>query len=95
VGLTYLVPSLSPNGPAVRYIVALLGLDLPIDFSLLMVNRWREERAAMADRAAGLLRLPAAEHGKPGPNEQARSASRMLERCGFWWLKTSRRWRSP
>jgi RND superfamily putative drug exporter len=45
-GLTYLVPSSSPINPSVQYIVALLGLGLSIDYSLLVVNRWREERAA-------------------------------------------------
>jgi RND superfamily putative drug exporter len=43
--LTYIVPSSTPFNPAVQYIVALLGLGLSIDYSLLMVNRWREERA--------------------------------------------------
>ncbi|HKC28638.1 MAG TPA: MMPL family transporter, partial [Jatrophihabitans sp.] len=45
-GLTYIVPSSTPFNPAVQYIVALLGLGLSIDYSLLIVNRWREERAA-------------------------------------------------
>ena len=45
-GLTYLMPSSSPLNPAVQYIVALLGLGLSIDYSLLVVTRWREERAA-------------------------------------------------
>jgi RND superfamily putative drug exporter len=45
-GLTFLMPSSSPIAPAVQYIVALLGLGLSIDYSLLVVNRWREERAA-------------------------------------------------
>ncbi|MFG2944495.1 MMPL family transporter [Streptomyces adustus] len=45
-GLTYLVPADSPIGPSVQYIVALLGLGLSIDYSLLIVTRWREERAA-------------------------------------------------
>ncbi len=44
--LTYIVPSSIPFNPAVQYIVALLGLGLSIDYSLLIVNRWREERAA-------------------------------------------------
>jgi putative drug exporter of the RND superfamily len=44
--LTYLVPSSSPLNPAVQYIVALLGLGLSIDYCLLVVTRWREERAA-------------------------------------------------
>jgi RND superfamily putative drug exporter len=44
--LTYLMPSSSPINPAVQYIVALLGLGLSIDYSLLIVTRWREERAA-------------------------------------------------
>jgi RND superfamily putative drug exporter len=45
-GLSYLMPSSTPFHPAVQYIVALLGLGLSIDYSLLIVNRWREERAA-------------------------------------------------
>ncbi|WP_084728996.1 MMPL family transporter [Streptacidiphilus neutrinimicus] len=45
-GLTYLMPSSSPLNPAVQYIVALLGLGLSIDYSLLVVTRWREERAS-------------------------------------------------
>jgi RND superfamily putative drug exporter len=45
-GLTYVLPASSPISPAVQYIVALLGLGLSIDYSLLVVNRWREERAA-------------------------------------------------
>jgi RND superfamily putative drug exporter len=44
--LSYLTPSSSPLNPAVQYIVALLGLGLSIDYSLLVVTRWREERAA-------------------------------------------------
>ena len=44
--LTYLMPASSPINPAVQYIVALLGLGLSIDYSLLIVSRWREERAA-------------------------------------------------
>ncbi|MDQ1540318.1 MAG: putative drug exporter of the superfamily [Actinomycetota bacterium] len=45
-GLSYLMPSSSPLNPAVQYIVALLGLGLSIDYSLLVVTRWREERAS-------------------------------------------------
>ncbi len=44
--LTYVLPSSSPLNPAVQYIVALLGLGLSIDYSLLVVTRWREERLA-------------------------------------------------
>lgn len=44
--LTYVMPSSSPLNPAVQYIVALLGLGLSIDYSLLVVTRWREERAS-------------------------------------------------
>jgi RND superfamily putative drug exporter len=43
--LTFVVPASSTFNPAVQYIVALLGLGLSIDYSLLIVNRWREERA--------------------------------------------------
>lgn len=45
-GLTYVVPSSSPIGPDVQFIVVLLGLGLSIDYSLLVVTRWREERTA-------------------------------------------------
>ncbi|MGH3416576.1 MAG: MMPL family transporter, partial [Actinocrinis sp.] len=44
--LTYVLPSSSPLNPSVQYIVALLGLGLSIDYSLLVVTRWREERAS-------------------------------------------------
>jgi RND superfamily putative drug exporter len=46
-GLTYLT-SIHIN-PAVQFIVALLGLGLSVDYSLLLVNRWREERDGGAD----------------------------------------------
>ncbi len=49
--LSYVMPSSLPFNPAVQYIVALLGLGLSIDYSLLVVNRWREERAAGAANA--------------------------------------------
>ncbi|HEV3359989.1 MAG TPA: MMPL family transporter [Pseudonocardiaceae bacterium] len=58
-GLTFIVPSSTPLNPAVQYIVALLGLGLSIDYSLLIVNRWREERAAgksNADAVAAAMR---------------------------------------
>ena len=45
-GLSFLMPSDIPFNPAVQFIVALLGLGLSVDYSLLVVNRWREERAA-------------------------------------------------
>lgn len=45
-GLTYIVPASSPLGPDVQFIVVLLGLGLSIDYSLLVVTRWREERGA-------------------------------------------------
>ena len=44
--LSFAMPASSPLNPAVQYIVALLGLGLSIDYSLLLVTRWREERAA-------------------------------------------------
>ena len=45
-GMSFLMPASSPLNPAVQYIVALLGLGLSIDYSLLVVTRWREERRA-------------------------------------------------
>ncbi|HEY4017493.1 MAG TPA: MMPL family transporter [Pseudonocardiaceae bacterium] len=44
--LSFIMPASTPFNPAVQYIVALLGLGLSIDYALLIVNRWREERAA-------------------------------------------------
>src|SRR5260370_7071422 len=61
--LTYIVPSSTPFNPAVQYIVALLGLGLSIDYSLLIVNRWREERAAGRSNAeAAQAAMPRAGH---------------------------------
>lgn len=48
-GLTY-VTNIAIN-PSVQFIVALLGLGLSIDYALLLVNRWREERDAGAGHA--------------------------------------------
>ncbi|WP_019632738.1 MMPL family transporter [Actinomadura atramentaria] len=60
-GLTY-ATDVGIN-PSVRFIVALLGLGLSIDYSLLLVQRWREERdAGAADRAAVLLAVRRAGH---------------------------------
>ena len=62
-GLTYVVPSSSPLNPAVQYIVALLGLGLSIDYSLLVVTRWREERTAgKANHEAVLAAVKRAGH---------------------------------
>ncbi len=52
-GLTY-ATSIHIN-PAVQFIVALLGLGLSIDYSLLLVNRWREERDAGSDNRTAVL----------------------------------------
>jgi uncharacterized membrane protein YdfJ with MMPL/SSD domain len=48
-GLTY-VTNIAIN-PATQFIVALLGLGMSIDYGLLVVNRWREERARGLDNA--------------------------------------------
>ncbi|WP_194909071.1 MMPL family transporter [Catenulispora rubra] len=53
-GLTY-VTSIHIN-PSVQFIVALLGLGLSIDYSLLLVNRWREERDRGADNRGAVVR---------------------------------------
>jgi RND superfamily putative drug exporter len=51
-GLTYLT-DIRIN-PAVQFIVALLGLGLSVDYSLLLVNRWREERDGGADNRSAV-----------------------------------------
>ena len=45
LGLTYLTDVSS----VVEYLVALIGLGVAIDYSLLVVTRWREETAKGAD----------------------------------------------
>ncbi|MEV6020064.1 MULTISPECIES: MMPL family transporter [unclassified Streptomyces] len=53
-GLTY-VTSIAIK-PSVQFIVALLGLGLSVDYALLLVNRWREERDAGADHQTAVIR---------------------------------------
>ncbi|MFF8029871.1 MMPL family transporter [Streptomyces sp. NPDC007896] len=53
-GLTY-ATNIAIN-PSVQFIVALLGLGLSVDYSLLLVNRWREERDRGADNKQAVLR---------------------------------------
>ncbi|MEZ0069832.1 putative membrane protein YdfJ with MMPL/SSD domain [Streptacidiphilus sp. MAP12-20] len=53
-GLTY-VTNIAIN-PSVQFIVALLGLGLSVDYALLLVNRWREERDAGADNRTAVVR---------------------------------------
>jgi uncharacterized membrane protein YdfJ with MMPL/SSD domain len=53
-GLTY-ATDIAIN-PAVQFIVALLGLGLSIDYALLLVNRWREERERGADNQVAVRR---------------------------------------
>ena len=53
-GLTY-VTNIAIN-PSVQFIVALLGLGLSIDYTLLLVNRWREERDHGTDNKQAVLR---------------------------------------
>ena len=38
----------------VEFLIALIGLGVAIDYSLLVVSRWREERAAGRDNAAAV-----------------------------------------
>jgi RND superfamily putative drug exporter len=40
----------------VEFVIALIGLGIAIDYSLLVVTRWREERAAGADRHEAVVR---------------------------------------
>ncbi|MBD0691165.1 MMPL family transporter [Streptomyces sp. CBMA123] len=53
-GLTY-ATDLAIN-PSVQFIVALLGLGLSVDYALLLVNRWREERDNGADNKEAVVR---------------------------------------
>ncbi|HEV7977732.1 MMPL family transporter [Amycolatopsis sp.] len=53
-GLTY-ATDIAIN-PSVQFIVALLGLGLSIDYALLMVNRWREEREQGANNHEAVRR---------------------------------------
>jgi putative drug exporter of the RND superfamily len=42
--------------PAVQFLIALIGLGVAIDYSLLIVSRWREERSHGASREAAVQR---------------------------------------
>jgi RND superfamily putative drug exporter len=47
------VTALTEVSPIVQYLIALIGLGISIDYSLLVVVRWREERArGLSDEAA-------------------------------------------
>ncbi len=39
----------------VEFLIALIGLGVAIDYSLLVVSRWREERAAGRDNVAAVI----------------------------------------
>ena len=52
LGLTYL----TEVSFIVEFLVALVGLGIAIDYSLLLVTRWREERARGADNHAAVVR---------------------------------------
>jgi RND superfamily putative drug exporter len=51
LGITYVTPVVF----FMEYIVGLIGLGIAIDYSLLMVTRWREERARGADNRAAVM----------------------------------------
>jgi RND superfamily putative drug exporter len=51
-GLTYLIQV----SFIVQFLISLIGLGVAIDYSLLLVTRWREERAAGADNRAAVTR---------------------------------------
>jgi putative drug exporter of the RND superfamily len=77
-GLTYILPASSPINPAVQFIVALLGLGLSIDYSLLVVTRWREERAAGRHKEKGGGDAPTGRRDAPqcaGPAIRSGSAA--------------------
>jgi putative drug exporter of the RND superfamily len=44
-GLLLLLTELTDVSPIVQFLIALIGLGVAIDYSLLVVSRWREERA--------------------------------------------------
>src|SRR5579872_4337089 len=51
LGLSYL----TPVSFIVQFLVSLVGLGVAIDYSLLLVTRWREERAHGADNATAVV----------------------------------------
>ena len=52
-GLTRLLPGTRFN-PSIEFIVAILGLGLSLDYALLVVTRWREERARGLDNESAV-----------------------------------------
>ncbi len=49
----------------VEFLIALIGLGVAIDYSLLVVSRWREERAAGRDNADAVDRGDAVTRAGP------------------------------
>jgi len=54
--LIYGLASLTDVSFLIQFLVALIGLGVAIDYSLLIVTRWREERAAGRDNTAAVQR---------------------------------------
>jgi uncharacterized membrane protein YdfJ with MMPL/SSD domain len=82
-GLTFVFSSASqPFNPAVQYIVALLGLGLSIDYALLIVTRWREERAR------GLSNDEAVKQAGGRLDWPRRGRGGQASRFWSWWART-------
>jgi putative drug exporter of the RND superfamily len=52
--LVYALTHLTPVNFIVQYLIALIGLGVAIDYSLLIVTRWRENRASGLDNEAAV-----------------------------------------
>ncbi len=53
--LIYLLEQLTPVSNLMQYLVAFIGLGIAIDYSLLIVTRWREERERGVEHTAAIV----------------------------------------
>jgi RND superfamily putative drug exporter len=77
--------ALTPISQLADYLVSLIGLGIAIDYSLLVVARWREERLLGADSTEAVVAAMTAPAG-PSPCGQLPSPSD----CFRWWPCLSR-----
>src|SRR5260370_15608635 len=75
--LVYALPRLTSVNFIVQYLIALIGLGVAIDYSLLVVTRWRENRAANLDSEAAVT-APTASAGRAGAFSRTTAAIRLL-----------------
>ena len=80
--LVYGLTEITDVSPIVQFLIALIGLGVAIDYSLLVVSRWREERThglECDEAVSGRWRRPAAPWSSAA--RPSRSACWRWSRC--------------